>query len=217
MNLPCSAVPERETKGILLEHQRPPHSKTGSAKWTKVQRDAGDESLATGDSMSSARQADAWRIAKTRARRPTSSGIDVAGQRVGMHDAHCFTDHVTVLVVEDDEEMRALLKAFLQHEGYRVIEEGRGDRAQLLVESERLDAAIVDKEIPGLDGLELLSLLRRRRPEVPVILITAFGGPAVAEEAMRRGARYYVEKPFRVTKILEAVDGLITRPDERAR
>jgi two-component system response regulator AtoC len=134
-----------------------------------------------------------------------------------MQDARSGTDPVTVLVVEDDAEMRALLKAFLQHEGYRVIEAARGDRARLLIEFERLDAAIVDKEIPGLNGLELLSALRHRRPEVPVILITAFGGPAVAEEALRRGARYYVEKPFRVTKILEAVDGLIKRPDERSR
>jgi DNA-binding response OmpR family regulator len=133
-----------------------------------------------------------------------------------MHDGGSPTGPVTVLVVEDDPEMRALLKAFLQREGYRVIEEARGDRARLLVESERLDAAIVDKEIPGLNGLELLSVLRHRRPEVPVILITAFGGPAVAEEALRRGARYYVEKPFRVTTILEAVDGLVNRPDERS-
>ena len=127
-----------------------------------------------------------------------------------------MTGPATVLVVEDDPEMRALLKAFLQREGYRVIEEARGDLARLLVESERLDVVIVDKEIPGLNGLELLSLLRHRRPEVPVILITAFGGPAVAEEALRRGARYYVEKPFRVTKIVETVEGLIKGPDERS-
>jgi DNA-binding response OmpR family regulator len=133
-----------------------------------------------------------------------------------MHDARNLTGPATVLVVEDDPEMRALLKAFLQREGYRVIEEARGDLARLLVESERLDVVIVDKEIPGLNGLELLSLLRHRRPEVPVILITAFGGPAVAEEALRRGARYYVEKPFRVTKIVETVEGLIKGPDERS-
>ena len=144
----------------------------------------------------------------------TSCGIGVAGGDVDMHDARRRTDSVTVLVVEDDAEMRALLRAFLQHQGYRVIEAARGDRARLLVESERLDAAIVDKEIPGLNGLELLSLLHHRRPEVPVILITAFGGSSVAEEALRRGARCYLEKPFRVTKILEAVDNLIKRPGE---
>jgi DNA-binding response OmpR family regulator len=131
---------------------------------------------------------------------------------VDMDDAQSLARSVTVLVVEDDPEMRALLKAFLQHEGYRVIEEARGDRARLLVESERLDAAIVDKEIPGINGLDLLSLLRHRCPTVPVILITAFGGPAVADEALRRGARYYLEKPFRVTKILTALENLVKGP-----
>lgn len=133
-----------------------------------------------------------------------------------MHEAHGLTTPATVLVVEADPEMRAFLKAFLQREGCRVIEEAHGDRARLLVESERLDAAIVDKEISGINGLELLSLQRRRRPEVPVILITAFGGPAVAEEALRRGARYYVEKRFRVTKVLEAVENLIKRGEARS-
>ena len=121
----------------------------------------------------------------------------------------------TVLVVEDDPEMRTLLKLFLLRAGYRVIDEARGDRARLLIESEQLDAAIVDKEVPGLSGLELLSLLRHRRPEVPAILITAFGGPAVAQEAQRRGARYYLEKPFRVAKLLDVVNDVVTRPDER--
>ena len=128
-----------------------------------------------------------------------------------MDNARPVTD-LTILVVEDDPDMRAILKAFLLREGYLVLEEARGDRAGLLVESVRLDAAIVDKEIPGMNGLELLSLFRLRRPEVPIILITAFGGPTVAEEALRRGARYYVEKPFRVTQILAAVERLVNRP-----
>ena len=119
-----------------------------------------------------------------------------------------------MLIVEDDSEMRTLLKLFLLRAGYRVIDEARGDRARCLIESERLDAAIVDREIPGLSGLDLLSSLRRRRPPVPAILITAFGGPAVAEEAQRRGARYYLDKPFRVAKLLNVVNDLVTRPDD---
>jgi DNA-binding response OmpR family regulator len=119
----------------------------------------------------------------------------------------------TVLVVEDDAEMRTLLKLFLLRAGYRVIDEARGDQARLVIETEPLDAAIVDKEIPGLGGFELLSLLRHRRPEVPTILITAFGGPAVAHEALQRGAQCYVEKPFRVARILEVVDELVKRTD----
>ncbi|MBI3029666.1 MAG: response regulator [Candidatus Rokubacteria bacterium] len=111
----------------------------------------------------------------------------------------------TLLVVEDDPEMRSLLCDVLMGEGFRVLVESTGEQAMAVSESERLDVAIVDKEMPGLNGLDLLSFFRRRLPDVPVILITAFGGPRVAEEAFRRGAARYLEKPFRVTDLLAAI------------
>lgn len=112
---------------------------------------------------------------------------------------------VTLLVIDDDREMRAILKDFLEQEGYRVIEELSGDNAIATVELERIDLVILDKEMPGMNGLDFLSFLRHRFPQTPVIFITAFGGPHVAEEAIRRGAARYLEKPFRVTDLLSAV------------
>lgn len=112
---------------------------------------------------------------------------------------------VTLLVIDDDREMRAILKDFLEQEGYRVIAELSGDNAIATVELERIDLVILDKEMPGMNGLDFLSFLRHRFPQTPVIFITAFGGPHVAEEAIRRGAARYLEKPFRVTDLLSAV------------
>jgi DNA-binding NtrC family response regulator len=114
-----------------------------------------------------------------------------------------------VLVIDDDPDMRRLLRDFLIREGYHVIEAADGRDAIFLVESERIDVVILDKEIPGMNGLDVLSFLRRRRPRLPVIFITAFGGPEVAEESRRRGARHYVEKPFRVTAIVETVGAIV--------
>ncbi|MGH7311668.1 MAG: response regulator [Candidatus Rokuibacteriota bacterium] len=114
----------------------------------------------------------------------------------------------TILVVDDDGEMRAIIRAFLEGEGYRVLEASSGDQAMVILETERLDVAILDKEMEGMSGLDLLSYLRHRCPEVRVILITAFGGRQVAEEAQRRGAHSYVEKPFRVARILQEVEGM---------
>ena len=121
----------------------------------------------------------------------------------------------TLLVVEDDGEMRAILKVFLEGAGYRVITEPGAERAIERVEAERVDGVIVDKEMPGMSGLDLLSLIHHRFPETPVILITAFGGPRVAEEALRRGATRYLEKPFRVTDLLGALR-TVTRPERHA-
>lgn len=118
----------------------------------------------------------------------------------------------TVMVVEDDPEMRAMLKAFLEREGYRVIDRVSGDQALKEIESEGFTAVILDKEIPGMRGLDLLSVLRRDWPKLPVILITAFGGAAVAREAFARGANHYLEKPFRVDDLL-AVLRSVTNED----
>jgi DNA-binding NtrC family response regulator len=111
----------------------------------------------------------------------------------------------TVLIVEDDREMRSLLKDFLERDGYRVVERPDGSSLTALVESERFDAVILDKEMAGVNGLDLLSFLHHRVPDVPVVFITAFGGPAVAHEALRRGAWRYIEKPFRVAAVVEAI------------
>jgi DNA-binding NtrC family response regulator len=119
--------------------------------------------------------------------------------------------NVTVLIIEDDEEMRALLRDVLERAGYRVIGRKDGLHLPALVDREHFDAAIVDKELPGPNGLEILSFLQQRLPSVPVILVTAFGGVAVKHEAERRGAYSYVEKPFRVTTLLDTLATVSTR------
>jgi DNA-binding NtrC family response regulator len=120
-----------------------------------------------------------------------------------------------VLIIEDDREMRSLLKDFLERDGYRVVERPNGSGLTALVESERFVAVILDKEMPGVNGLDLLSYLHHRVPDVPVVFITAFGGPTVAHEALRRGAWRYIEKPFRVAAVVEAI-GEATREVARA-
>lgn len=118
----------------------------------------------------------------------------------------------TVLVVDDDAQMRALLRDVLRHDGFRVIEGGSGPEALAELERARPDVVILDKEIPEPGGLDVLSWARRRFPELPVALVTAFGGPAVAEEALRRGASLYLEKPFRLGRILEFIRSVAVSP-----
>lgn len=114
-----------------------------------------------------------------------------------------------VLVIDDDAHMRRVLKDFLARSGYRVLEAASGAAAVELAEAAPIDLVILDKEMPGMNGLDVLSLLQERWPSIPIIFVTAFGGPDVAEESRRRGARYYVEKPFRVGRILETVQAVI--------
>jgi two-component system response regulator FlrC len=120
------------------------------------------------------------------------------------------------MVIEDDGAMRALLQDVLERAGYRVIALPDGRTLETLIDRE-FEAVILDRELPGPGGEELLSLLRRRRPDAPVIFITAFGGSDVAADAIRRGAALYIEKPFRVSAIVNAVGAVLTRTPEDVR
>jgi two-component system response regulator FlrC len=108
-----------------------------------------------------------------------------------------------VMVIDDDSEMRAVLRDLLTREGFRVHEEAGGEHAIPSLEGLQPDVVVVDKEMPGANGLDLVSYIGRRHPGVPVILVTAFGGAATHTEAMRRGAAGYLEKPFRVAQLVD--------------
>jgi DNA-binding NtrC family response regulator len=122
-----------------------------------------------------------------------------------------------VLVVDDDDEMRALLRRTLEVDGYLVTERDRGTHVLETLRSEPFDLIILDKEMPGLTGIDLLPILRREFPHVPVVFVTAFGGRHVAASAIRLGAASYLEKPFRLGQLRDVVDGLIVRPADDAR
>ncbi len=121
--------------------------------------------------------------------------------------------HVTALVVDDDPAMRALLRDWLEREGFGVLEEPGGE--ELLTAARgtaAFDVVILDKEMPGVTGLDVLPTFRALRPDVPVILVTAFGGAQVAEEALKLGVHRYLEKPFQLRTLIETVRAAIAAP-----
>jgi two-component system, NtrC family, response regulator AtoC len=111
----------------------------------------------------------------------------------------------TILIVDDDAEMRALLVEVLGHEGYRVAEAADGAEALIRLRSESFDGIIIDKNMPGLSGLDLLPGLRMICPEAPIILITAFGDASTYVEALEKGAFEYIFKPFRLEDLLRVL------------
>lgn len=111
----------------------------------------------------------------------------------------------TILVVEDDPGMRAVLRDVLTDEGFQVHEEPGPERVAAAVERIRPRAIVLDREMAGSNGIELLATLGRGYPGIPVLVITAFGGAAVRAEAIRAGAAGYLEKPFRIAMLLDTL------------
>lgn len=113
-----------------------------------------------------------------------------------------------IMVIDDDPEMRAVLRDVLTHEGFRVHEESGPEQVPEAVDALHPAAVIVDKEMPGSNGLDLVAALGHRYPALPIIVITAFGGAAIRAEARRQGAADYLEKPFRMATLLDALRAL---------
>jgi DNA-binding NtrC family response regulator len=113
--------------------------------------------------------------------------------------------HGSVLVVEDDLEMRRLLEDELRDAGHEVRAAGDGSEALEVLTRDSVDVVVTDLQMPGLRGQELLAEVRVREPDLPVVIITAFGSIESAVEAMRAGAYHYVAKPFRMEQLLLTV------------
>ena len=111
----------------------------------------------------------------------------------------------TIMVVEDDPGMRAVLREVLTDEGFQVHEEPGPDRVPAAVERIRPRAIVLDRQLPGSNGIELLATLARRYPGIPVLVITSCGGATVRAEAIRAGAAAYLEKPFRMAMLLDTL------------
>lgn len=110
-----------------------------------------------------------------------------------------------VLVVDDDSEMRALLLDVLRNEGYEVAEAKDGTEAVLALRARTFDVILMDKNMPGPSGLDLLPGFRRVCPHSRIIMMTAFGDVASYMEAAEKGAVEYLFKPFRMEEMKAAV------------
>jgi DNA-binding NtrC family response regulator len=106
-----------------------------------------------------------------------------------------------MLVADDDPVALDLLAEVLRAEGYAVLAAGDGAGALRLCETHPVDLAIVDLQMPDLNGLEVVKRLRAIRPETPIVIITAFASVDTAVEAIHAGAYDYLSKPFRMEQV----------------
>ncbi|WP_225411857.1 sigma-54-dependent transcriptional regulator [Stigmatella hybrida] len=107
-----------------------------------------------------------------------------------------------ILVVDDHLEMGRMLQEPLTDEGYAVELATSGAEAIRLFRSGPFDAVLSDLRMEEVDGFDVLAAVQAVDPEVPVLLMTAFGGVENAVEAMKRGAWHYFTKPFRLDEVL---------------
>ncbi len=111
-----------------------------------------------------------------------------------------------VLLVDDDPAMNDVLVESLPKKGYQALARTSGDAALALLDSEDFDVVVTDLHMKGMNGLELCHRIVANRPDIPVIVITAFGSLEAAVEAIRAGAYDFVTKPFDTKTLVVALD-----------
>ncbi len=122
-----------------------------------------------------------------------------------------------ILVIEDDEEMGALLRDFLSEEGVEADSAGNGSEAFRKLVKVSFDLVITDIHMPGLTGLEILPGIRKLQPEASILVITAFGSEDLRRKSFDRGATAYLEKPIPMDRLKMLIEEMLSTNEQRRR
>jgi two-component system, cell cycle response regulator DivK len=119
-----------------------------------------------------------------------------------------------VLVVEDNDRNRKLVRTVLEHAGFDVIEAETGEEGVAIAAEAIPDLVLMDVQLPGIDGHDALRLLRgdHATSHVPVVAVTAFAMKGDDARALEEGFDGYIQKPISVRSLVDQVHALIRRP-----
>jgi DNA-binding response OmpR family regulator len=121
----------------------------------------------------------------------------------------------TILVVEDDAAIRQGIVDAIAFAGYTPLEAPDGHQGMARAMDAECDLILLDLVLPGPDGLEILKAVRKERPTLPVIILTARGEERDRVKGLRLGADDYVVKPFSVKELLARIEAVLRRSPER--
>jgi DNA-binding NtrC family response regulator len=116
-----------------------------------------------------------------------------------------------ILVIDDEAAIRESLEVLLKLEGYTTKMAGDGLEGLRILDQDSFDLVLLDLALPGQSGLELLPQIKERNPELPIIMITAYGTVDNVVEAIRAGAENFIQKPWDNEKLLADIRSAVAR------
>ena len=120
-----------------------------------------------------------------------------------------------ILVVEDDREASRYLKKGLTESGYNVTVTADGDEGLVLASGGGFDCLIIDRMLPGMDGLEIVEALREKGDDTPVLVLSALDKVKDRVAGLKRGSDDYLVKPFAFSELLARIEALLRRANPR--
>lgn len=115
---------------------------------------------------------------------------------------------ITILVVDDEKNIRLTISDILQDEGHTVLEAGTAEEGLATLLKERVNLVLLDVRLPGMDGLEALKEIRKLDPDLDVVMISGHGTVSTAVQALQIGAYDFLEKPLSLARIQVAIRNL---------
>jgi len=123
-----------------------------------------------------------------------------------------FMSKIRVLLVDDELGFTSGMKCVLIHRDFHVEVATNGLTALTLISGQRFDVVVLDIKMPGMDGIHVLSEIKRFVPDVPVIVLTGYYSSVEEEDTLKKGAYAYLLKPY---PILELVDIILAAASGR--
>ena len=118
--------------------------------------------------------------------------------------------NASVLIVEDDDQVREALKQILERARYtRVLAQKSAEEGLKQLRGVKVDAVLLDWNLPGISGLDILRAIRANNKKIPVLMLSEEKSKQREEEAIAAGANKFVSKPFASDQVLRAVDDLM--------
>jgi two-component system OmpR family response regulator len=117
----------------------------------------------------------------------------------------------TILVVDDEENILSLMAETLRLVGFEALTSSRGADALAKIRSEQIDLALLDINMPVMDGYEVMERMRQIKPQLPVIMLSARQEKQEVIAGLRKGADDYVSKPFSVEEVVMRINAVLRR------
>jgi two-component system response regulator HydG len=123
-----------------------------------------------------------------------------------------------VMVVEDNQDIREVLKLQLEPGGYQVLEAANGEEAIGILQNEddiiTVDAILCDLRMPKMNGIEFINHLRQEAPQIPVAVVTGYPDMEMRDDLIKKGVKEYLVKPVTKNKLLALVSKLVSMRQE---
>ncbi len=114
-----------------------------------------------------------------------------------------------ILIVDDEADLRTLLRHILTAQGYQITDAEDGEEAIELIKRQKFDIALLDIQMPNINGIQVLKYIKEHSPQTKAVMLTGYADLKHAMEAKEFGARDFIGKPYKLEDVLSTIEHIL--------